>query len=197
MSSVPRLLRAVRRVYSSGKSPARIVVREISCRTRGMILRRLVESCGPRFSAGRGAFVSRQFRSARLRVGSDVRLFSRVGIYLDGPDAEVEIGDNTYINDRTEIKCRRRVRIGKDCAIAWDVLIMDSDYHLIDGDDGTSEVSIGDHVWIGAGAKILKGVTVGPGAVIAAGSLVIRDVPTCAMVGGSPARVIRPVVTWK
>ena len=82
--------------------------------------------------------------------------------------------------------------IGSGCAFAWEVLIMDTDFHSVDGrDSGDAPVTIGDSVWIGAGAKILKGVTVGDGAMIAAGAIVTRDVPAGALVAENPARVIR------
>ncbi len=56
---------------------------------------------------------------------------------------------------------------------------------------------IGDWVWIGCRATVLKGVTIGDGAVVAAGSVVTRDVPPAALVGGNPARVLRERVTWE
>jgi acetyltransferase-like isoleucine patch superfamily enzyme len=122
-----------------------------------------------------------------------VRLFSGVAIYLDGPTAHVRVGDRTYINRRSEIMCRTRVTIGADCAIAWDVSISDTDYHRLDHDLCDAPVTIGDHVWIGARAAILKGVAIGPGAVVAAGAIVTRDVPAGKLVAGAPARVIRDV----
>jgi acetyltransferase-like isoleucine patch superfamily enzyme len=77
-------------------------------------------------------------------------------------------------------------------------VIRDSDNHLLDGRDRRSApIRIGDHVWIGLRATILKGVTIGDGAVVAAGALVIHDVPPGALVGGVPARVIRENVTWQ
>jgi acetyltransferase-like isoleucine patch superfamily enzyme len=77
------------------------------------------------------------------------------------------------------------------------VLIMDTDFHRVDGrPSGDAAVSIGNRVWIGVGAKILKGVTVGDGAIVAAGSVVTRDVPAATLVAGNPARVIREQVSW-
>jgi acetyltransferase-like isoleucine patch superfamily enzyme len=58
-------------------------------------------------------------------------------------------------------------------------------------------VTVGDKVWIGARVTVLKGVTIGDGAVVAAGALVTDDVPPRALVGGVPARVLRENVTWE
>jgi acetyltransferase-like isoleucine patch superfamily enzyme len=57
-------------------------------------------------------------------------------------------------------------------------------------------VRIGDHVWIGARAAVLKGVTIGDGAIVAAGAMVTHDVPARALVAGVPARLVREGVEW-
>jgi acetyltransferase-like isoleucine patch superfamily enzyme len=86
--------------------------------------------------------------------------------------------------------------IGERCSIGWDVWITDTDYHRLNDGEDIAPVSIGDEVWIGAKSMILKGVTVGKGAVIAAGSVVTKDVPERALVAGNPATVIREDVRW-
>ena len=60
----------------------------------------------------------------------------------------------------------------------------------------TRPLTIGDHVWIGTGAMVLGGVTIGDGAVVAAGSVVTKDVPGKVIVAGNPARVVREDVSW-
>jgi acetyltransferase-like isoleucine patch superfamily enzyme len=125
-----------------------------------------------------------------VRVGDGTKV-------LVGPGARVTIGDDSHFDGDTQVIAAVGVSVGSGCAIAWEVLIMDTDFHRIDGrPSGDAAVSIGDRVWIGAGAKILKGVTVGDGAVIAAGAIVTRDVPAEALVAGNPARVIRERVSW-
>jgi acetyltransferase-like isoleucine patch superfamily enzyme len=140
--------------------------------------------------------VSAPHSGVRVRLGRWVRLYQGVGFYLDAPGATVSIGEGTYINRRTEITCKASVTIGERCAVSWDVLITDTDYHALDGTSPVAPVRIGDDVWIGAKAIILKGVTIGDGAVIAAGAVVSRDVPAGALVGGNPARELRADVRW-
>lgn len=83
--------------------------------------------------------------------------------------------------------------------IAKQVLIRDSDNHdiIYDGYMKSAPIWIGKHCWIGMRACILKGVTIGDGAIVAAGSVVTRDVPARALVGGVPARIIKENVEWK
>lgn len=104
------------------------------------------------------------------------------------------IGNGTYLNRNTEIIAGREVRIGRDCQISWDVVIMDTDQHGIGGQTPVARpVTIGNRVWIGCRAIILKGVTIGDGAVIGAGAIVTKDVPPGAIVTG-PAAFIRGYV---
>jgi acetyltransferase-like isoleucine patch superfamily enzyme len=134
--------------------------------------------------------------NAMLTIDGAVRIGDGARI-LVGPGAKVRIGDDTHFDGDSRLICAVDVSIGARCAIAWEVLVMDTDFHRVDGrSSGDAATSIGDHVWIGAGAKILKGVAVGDGAVIAAGAIVTRDVPAGALVAGNPARVVREGVTW-
>jgi acetyltransferase-like isoleucine patch superfamily enzyme len=117
--------------------------------------------------------------------------------------AVLTIGDGTFINEGSELHVGLRVTIGARCAIAGQVIIRDRDSHRLGsaGDDAPlveslRPVSIGDHVWIGSRAIVLKGVSIGEGAVIAAGAVVTADVPSKSLVAGNPARVIREGVRW-
>ena len=108
------------------------------------------------------------------------------------PGAELSIGKGTYLNRNTTVVCHDHVTIGRGCAISWDVVITDSDEHDWPGlPRADAPVVIEDNVWIGCRAIILKGVTIGTGAVVAAGAIVTRDVPPRALVAGQPARVVR------
>jgi acetyltransferase-like isoleucine patch superfamily enzyme len=115
-----------------------------------------------------------------------------------GGTGTVRIGDETYINANSCILCTDSIQIGARCAISWGVEILDFDGHRISGSNGeTGPIWIGDDVWIGARAIVLKGVEIGEGAVVAAGSVVTRSIPPRSLAAGNPARVIRENVTWQ
>ena len=102
-----------------------------------------------------------------------------------------------YINYDSKIHCYNEISIGDDAAISENEIIMDSDVHRICGTANTAPIVIGNHVWIGMGAIILKGVHIGDNAVIAAGSVVTHDVPSNTVVAGNPAKVIKSNVRWE
>ena len=113
-----------------------------------------------------------------------------------GSDASFEIG-GSFVNATSNIVCEDAITIGDDCAIAWDVDIMDTDRHQVVGSDRTDSVEIQDEVWIAHGASIQKGVTVGEGAIIAADATVVDDVPPRSVVAGVPAKPIKNDVYWR
>lgn len=135
-----------------------------------------------------------------VRIVGDVHLGDRVRlrehVLLDAGEGRLRIGSGTYIGQRSEIYAQESIQIGDDSLIAMDVLIMDTDHHVIEGNDRTRPVTIGSHVWIGARASVLKGVTIGDGAVIAAAAVVTSDVAPGYLAAGVPARAVRPV-TWR
>ena len=117
-----------------------------------------------------------------------------------GENAKLQIGKG-YINRDSKIYCFNNIEIGNNVIIAEDVLIRDSDSHKIFENEqqtiNTKKIVIKDNVWIGAGAKILKGVTINEGAVIAAGAVVTKNVPSNTIVAGVPAKVIKQNIRWK
>lgn len=151
---------------------------------------------GRRLEIYPGVLINNRYKQS-LRFGDKVTLYHDVGLFLDSRDAKISIADKTYINRRTELHCQKEISIGTDCAISWDVTIMDTDYHSINSKVHSKSVVIGNHVWIGCKSIILKGVTIGDGAIIAAGSVVCTDVPNKTLVGGIPAQVIKEDIEWK
>jgi acetyltransferase-like isoleucine patch superfamily enzyme len=111
--------------------------------------------------------------------------------------AKLQIGHRCSIGDRTEIHSGKNISIGNEVIIAWDCVIMDRDYHSTSGGiEAIRPVVIGDKVWIGCRSILLKGITVGEGAVIGAGSVVTKDVPPYTLVAGNPAKRIKSVEGW-
>lgn len=136
-----------------------------------------------------------------IKIEKGVFLYPNVKISVNGEKdnkAYLFIASGTHIGDRTEIHVGDRVIIGRDCAISWDVCILDRDYHEFDSNgEEKVPITIGNNVWIGCRATILKGVTIGDGAVVAAGSVVTKDVPANCCVAGNPAKVIKENVNWR
>lgn len=119
------------------------------------------------------------------------------------PSAELSIGADSGLTSAT-ISASTTIAIGERVLLGAGTLITDSDHHLVDPPSGQSRrrlgmptpraqdrVSIGDDVFIGARSIVLKGVTIGNGTVIGAGSVVTGDIPSMVVAAGNPCRVIR------
>lgn len=145
-------------------------------------------------------------KGAVLEVGAvDVYAGSRITV---NSGAKLFMGRG-FLNYNCSITCFSSITIGQDFVISERVVIRDSDNHRIlsnanDEDDtgnnaksNTAPIVIKDHVWIGMNVIILKGVTIGEGAVVAAGSVVNKDVPPHCLVAGVPARIVKSNVVWE
>ena len=144
---------------------------------------------------------------AFIVIGDDVRFsgtFSIVsGRTFDKP--EMRIGNRVFLGHDVEISCNREVVIEDDVMVAGCCRISDNDGHSVDmqrrikglppSQDEVHPVRICRGAWIGFRSFILKGVTVGEGAVVGANSVVTRDVPPHTVVAGSPARVLMSIPT--
>jgi len=103
------------------------------------------------------------------------------------------IGENSVVNQRCRLDNRGGISIGENVSISEQVIILTADHNVDSAEfEGRSKpVTIGDYVWIGTRVIILPGVSIGKGALVAAGAVVTKDVMPYAIVGGVPARVIR------
>ena len=126
-------------------------------------------------------------------------------------EGRIAIGAYTTIHPRTFIKAQNSVMIGRYCKIASDVVIEDTNDHSTNAavrrqeivghmhrsavthlpGPRTAPIHIGDDVWVGRRAMIYKGVTIGNGAIIAAGAVVTHDVPPYTIAAGNPARIVK------
>lgn len=155
----------------------------------------------------------KRFKSIRqpgLVFGKHVSCYAGCSFAI-GENGFCSIGDLTMMNGAL-IMCEEEITIGKSCLIAWNVGIADSDFHPIDParrmQDAmalapflpnrperpklpTRPVRIGNNVWIGMNAIVLKGVTIGDNSIIGAGSVVTCDIPENVIVAGNPGRVVK------
>jgi serine acetyltransferase len=155
--------------------------------------RHMLGECGPRLLVKGLPTI---YNGHNISVGEGVTLDHHVELGA-GRAGLLAIGDRVLISQQTIIAASTAITIGDD---VW----MGARCYLIDADHGTAPellfsvqpkrsapIAIGADVWIGTASVILRGVTVGRGAVVAAGSVVTRDVPAGAVVGGVPAKFIK------
>jgi acetyltransferase-like isoleucine patch superfamily enzyme len=128
-------------------------------------------------------------------LGGTFRIFENSSAWVN-PGAVLKLGSG-YVNSGLCLSVFSSVSIGQDVAIGENVSIRDADNHrLADRAADSAPIQIGNRVWIGMNATILKGVRIGDGAVVAAGAVVTRDVPAAMLVAGVPARPLRSV-EWR
>jgi len=158
-----------------------------------------------------GAGVIGAKNKKQIVLGKNVRLSGWLTILEDG---RITIGDYTLIGSRSVIQAWDKVEIGSYTMISPDVWIQDNNSHSIYamdrykdmveskdfndiGVDNTNAVhkpiKIGNHVWIGRRAVILKGVTIGDRSIVGAGAVVTKDVPSDTIVAGNPAKVVKHI----
>jgi serine acetyltransferase len=151
-----------------------------------------------------GVYVHWIMGDGSIVVGDDSRIDGKCNImfaWSAQARPEFVVGNRTHIGHECSFTIARSIRIGDDCLFASNVRVMDSSAHPVDPErrrrgerpspDDVRPVVIGNNVWVGAGAMILPGVSIGDGSVIGAGSVVTRDVPAGVVAAGAPARVIR------
>jgi len=160
-----------------------------------------------KFMKNSRVFIEDGSRKSDIVLGNHVWLF---GIIKSQNRGKVTIGNNTRIGEKTRVWCVNSVTIGDYCAIANNVIITDNNTHPISPEFrlfkklnldryGTNlwkysdnmPVKIGNNVWIGDNARILKGITIGDNSVIAASAVVTKDVPANSIAAGNPAKIVK------
>jgi galactoside O-acetyltransferase len=145
-------------------------------------------------------------KGAKVSIGCDSLVHCRIS--FDSNQGQVIVGDRSYLG-LCNLVCYRRIEIGNDVMIAWGVTIVDHNSHSLSWEQRKDDVAnwragtknwdnvahapviIKDKAWIGFNVSILKGVTIGEGAVVGACAVVAKDVPPFTLVAGNPASVIR------
>jgi maltose O-acetyltransferase len=135
-------------------------------------------------------------RAAILRAGG-----INVGGALIAPHCfffgmAITFGDGTWVNDRCYFDNRDRISIGSNCALAMEVMLCTSTHEIgdrikRDGEYRTAPIEIGDGSWLGTRTLVVPGVKIGPGCVVAAGSVVTGQLEPNGLYAGAPARRIR------
>jgi acetyltransferase-like isoleucine patch superfamily enzyme len=123
-------------------------------------------------------------------VGDDVQIVATGGakIYIGGRCTESASG----VSAKSLIQAKASIVIGCDAIIAQDTYITDSDWHPVEGVDLQGDVTLGDHVWVATGARILKGANIGKNCIVACGAVVGKGkYANQSLIAGVPARVVR------
>lgn len=145
--------------------------------------------------------------SSNVKVGQNVTIWGRL---ISASRGDITMGDYAHIGYNSRILCVNRVAIGKYTVIAEHVTISDNNNHPVNpeyrlkmgqtphGSDmrqlkysENAPIIIGENVWIGNSVRINKGVTIGDNSIIAACSVVTKDVPINCIAAGNPARIVR------
>lgn len=144
--------------------------------------------------------------ACKLAVGQDCIINARIS--FDRAGASFRCGDRCYVG-ASHFVVAHEISLGNDVIVSWNVTIVDHNSHAVSWDGRANDVidwgagakdwrhvkiapvRIEDKVWIGFNAIILKGLTIGEGAIVAAGSVVSKDVAPYTLVGGNPAVFIR------
>jgi acetyltransferase-like isoleucine patch superfamily enzyme len=163
--------------------------------------RRLLTSAGRRWRTDGFVFFGRALEieigtRGRVEFGRFVWIGDRAKIRCH--EGLVEIGAKTVMGQECTISAYQHVRIGEQCVIADRAMFIDFDHGVVEVERPIRrqgiykrDVEVGSNVWIGYGACILRGVRVGDNSVVGTNSVVTKDVPANAVVGGIPARVLR------
>lgn len=138
-----------------------------------------------------------------LRIGAYCK-FKGGCVWFEDYNCEVIIGDHTSIESAhlAVTEPGKRITIGEDCMLSAGIDIRTGDSHsILDAETGkrinyAQDVTIGNHVWIGLNAVILKGVSIGNNAIISTNAVVTQPIPDHSIAAGVPAKVIKNNVTW-
>lgn len=128
-------------------------------------------------------------------IGNGTRIIvdSGASLYIGGKKNESASG----ITEKSLIMVRKKVHIGADCIIAWNVYLTDCDWHAIYGQDNQADVVIGEHVWIACNASILKGANIGDNCIVGAHSVISKkSIPAGSLIAGIPGQILANNVRW-
>ena len=136
-----------------------------------------------------------------IHLGQDVHVMAlpeapvRLSVFEEM--GRIEVADYTLINPGARVTSAEHITIGEGCMLAMHTSINDADWHDVQhrifAPGATAPVVLERNVWLGEGARVLKGVTIGENTVVGAGSVVSRSLPANVIAAGNPARAIKPL----
>lgn len=153
--------------------------------------------------------IDQRVQGGEVKIGNDCLIEGY--LVTESHNSKITIGNNVFIGGGTVVDCVISISVEDDVLVSYGCILADSDNHsvsysirkhdLADWKKGkhawnavkSLPIKISKGAWIGAHAIILKGVTIGEGAVIGAGSVVTRDIPAWTIAAGNPARIIREI----
>jgi acetyltransferase-like isoleucine patch superfamily enzyme len=187
------------------------LTRRIRWRMGGIWARLVLRSYGVEFGPGMrigSAPIIRRHQTGTIRLGRNVTILNELAENPAGiahptvlcacqAGSELRVGDDVGMSGAI-LYAWKRIVIGDGVLLGAGAAVYDSDFHPVDPDErrrgadtiGIAPVVIEENVWLGARAMVLKGVTIGRDAVVAAGAVVTKDVPAGSIVAGMPARVV-------
>lgn len=170
-------------------APGLGLLRKVYWRAQGMQIAR-----GTRFSSLEVTWPHKVSLGERCSLEHDV-YFHAAGPYSEG--VSIQLGAGCFIGNGCEFNISHRLTIGENSLVAAGTRFIDHNHGIALGTpikqqpETSGPISVGPDVWIGANSLILQGVTIGEGAVVAAGSVVTHSVPPFTVVAGVPARALR------
>lgn len=180
----------------------RFLFLDLPLRVRGVLWRLAVCLMGGHVGPGAriygGARIFSVGGGARIEIGPHFRLLRFAVVNTVLPGGRIVIGQWVHVGEGSMVTAGERIEIGDDVIVGPQTIIVDADHGYEDinrpirvqGLATTKPIRIEQDVWIGGHVNVLKGVTIGRGAIIGAGSTVTQDIPPYAIAVGAPAKVI-------
>lgn len=185
------------------------LLKKITLRNKYSEISRKCTLNGFNYKFGRSSAIELRFGSKieNISLGNNVWMY---GVIISSSGGKVQMMDNTKIGAGSKITAVNKVVVGKYSAIATGVVITDNNNHPINPEDrkfmrltpedsefrdwkysDNGPIIIGENVWVGADSRILKGVTIGNNSIVAACSVVTKDIPENCIAAGNPAKIVR------
>ena len=154
--------------------------------------------------------IDKRHKNAKICVGNDCLINGRLVAEIE--NSLIDIKDNVFIGGNTIIDCKQEIIIEDNVLVSYECVIFDHDSHSVISSERKNDLNdfknnslkwgkvkskkilIKKNAWICARSMILKGVTIGKGSIVAAGSVVTEDVPDYSLVAGNPAKFIKEVI---